>query len=82
MNNIQIFNNPQFGNIRTVTIHGEPWFVGKDIAEALGYTNSRDALTKRVDDEDKGGSKMRHPFRSTDNDDHQRIRTVFSHSFQ
>lgn len=61
MNNIQIFNNPQFGNIRTVTIHGEPWFVGKDIAEALGYTNSRDALTKRVDDEDKGVAKCDTP---------------------
>lgn len=54
MNEIQIFNNPEFGNIRTVTIDGEPWFVGKDIAEALGYSNSRDALAKRVDAEDKG----------------------------
>jgi prophage antirepressor-like protein len=53
MNNIQIFNNPQFGNIRTVTIDGEPWFVGKDIAEALGYTNSKKALGDHVDVEDK-----------------------------
>ena len=54
MNNLQIFNNPEFGNIRTVTIDGEPWFVGKDIAEALGYSNSRKALIDHVDDEDKG----------------------------
>lgn len=54
MNDLQIFSNPEFGNIRTVTIDGEPWFVGKDIAEALGYSNSRDALAKRVDTEDKG----------------------------
>lgn len=54
MNDLQIFSNSEFGNIRTVTIDGEPWFVGKDIAEALGYSNSRDALAKRVDTEDKG----------------------------
>lgn len=54
MNDLQIFSNSEFGNIRTVTIDGEPWFVGKDIAEALGYSNSRDALAKRVDAEDKG----------------------------
>lgn len=54
MNDLQIFNNPEFGNIRTVTIDNESWFVGKDIAEALGYSNSRDALAKRVDAEDKG----------------------------
>lgn len=54
MNNLQIFNNPEFGNIRTVTIDNEPWFVGKDIAEALGYSNSRKALIDHVDNEDKG----------------------------
>lgn len=53
MNEIQIFKNEEFGDIRTVTIDGEPWFVGKDVAEVLGYSNSRDALAKRVDEEDK-----------------------------
>lgn len=37
MNDIQVFNNPEFGEIRTVEINNEPWFVGKDIAVALGY---------------------------------------------
>lgn len=57
MNNLQIFNNPEFGDIRTVKIDGEPWFVGKDIAEALGYTNPRDAVKNHVDPEDKGVAK-------------------------
>ena len=50
---IQIFKNEQFGQIRTLMKDGEPWFVGKDIAEALGYTNTRDALDRHVDDDDK-----------------------------
>lgn len=53
MNNIQVFNNEELGCIRTVMINDQPWFVGKDIAVALGYSNTRDALAKRVDDEDK-----------------------------
>lgn len=51
---IQTFNNSEFGEVRTLTINGEPWFVGKDVAERLGYINSRDALAKHVDSEDKG----------------------------
>lgn len=54
MNEVKIFNSKEFGDVRTVTIDGEPWFVGKDVAEALGYSNSRDALTKHVCSEDKG----------------------------
>lgn len=54
MNEIKIFENPEFGKVRTVEVDGEPWFVGKDVAEILGYSNTRDALTKRVFDEDKG----------------------------
>ena len=50
---LQIFNNADFGSIRTLDINGEPWFVGKDVAEALGYSNTRDALAKHVDEEDK-----------------------------
>lgn len=61
MNDLQIFSNSEFGNIRTVTIDGEPWFVGKDIAEALGYEKPTDAVRKRVDDEDRGISKMETP---------------------
>lgn len=54
MNNIQVFNNSEFGDIRTVEIDGEPWFVGKDVATALGFTNSRDAIVTHVFDEDRG----------------------------
>lgn len=52
-NNIQVFTNPQFGEIRTTVIDGEPWFVGKDIAERLGYSNTRDTLSRHVDAEDR-----------------------------
>lgn len=57
LNKLEIFKNEEFGEIRTVVIDGEPWFVGKDVAEALGYTNTRDALAKHVDLEDKGVAK-------------------------
>lgn len=50
---ITTFNNEEFGNMRTLTIDGDPWFVGKDIAECLGYSNTKDALRKHVDSEDK-----------------------------
>lgn len=53
MNELKIFNSPEFGQVRTITLDGEPWFVGKDVADALGYSNSRDALARHVDDEDK-----------------------------
>lgn len=53
MEQLQIFNNPEFGNIRVIEIGGEPWMVGKDIAAALGYSDTFGALKKHVDDEDK-----------------------------
>lgn len=53
MNEIQVFNNTEFGEIRTVEIDNEVWFVGKDIAETLGYTNPSKALNDHVDIEDK-----------------------------
>ena len=53
MNQLEIFKNREFGEIRTVVIDGEPWFVGKDVAEALGYSNTRDALATHVMDEDE-----------------------------
>ena len=54
MNNGLInFHHEMFGDIRAIEKDGEPWFVGKDVAEALGYSNARDALAKHVDNEDK-----------------------------
>ncbi len=53
MNEMKVFENSEFGSIRVLTIDGEPWLVGKDIATALGYSNPRDALARHVDDEDK-----------------------------
>lgn len=54
---LQIFKNEQFGEVQLLEINNEPWFVGKEIAEILGYKNSRDALSKHVDEEDKGVAK-------------------------
>lgn len=48
-----VFNHPQFGTVRTVEISGEPWFVGKDVATALGYANPSNAVSVHVDKEDK-----------------------------
>ena len=53
MNELQIFNSEEFGDIRTVTIKNEPWFVGNDVAVSLGYKDTSDALKKHVADEDK-----------------------------
>ena len=58
---IQIFQNEQFGQIRMLDKGGEPWFVGKDVAEVLGYSNARDALSKHVDNDDKGTSRIATP---------------------
>lgn len=57
MNNIQVFENSEFGSIRTVEINKEPFFVAKDVAEILGYSNSRKAIIDHVDEEDKGVTK-------------------------
>lgn len=53
MNEISVFENSEFGSVRGVEINGEAWLVGKDVAERLGYSNPRDALSKHVDSEDK-----------------------------
>lgn len=58
MNNIQVFKNEQFGSIRAVELNGEPWLVGKDVADVLGYGNYRQALKTNVDEEDKGVHQM------------------------
>lgn len=60
-NNLQVFENPEFGQVRTVTIDGEPWFVGKDVAVALGYENPQKAVRTHVDSEDKGMTEMDTP---------------------
>lgn len=52
---VQIFNNPEFGDVRVVMQDGEPWFVGKDVAEALGYERATKAIQDHVDFEDKDG---------------------------
>ncbi|MFR2143399.1 MAG: ORF6C domain-containing protein [Faecalimonas sp.] len=52
MNELQIFNSEEFGDIRTVTINNEPWFVGKDVAEALGYSKPLNALSAHVEKDD------------------------------
>lgn len=53
VSNLQIFKNPEFGSIRVVEIENEPYFVGKDVAEILGYTNPQKAIRDHVDEEDK-----------------------------
>ncbi|MBE6877543.1 MAG: hypothetical protein E7496_12700 [Ruminococcus sp.] len=53
MNEIQIFENEEFGRIRTLLIDGEPWFIGKDVTEILGYAKARNAVTAHVDEEDR-----------------------------
>ena len=58
MNELQIFNSEEFGDIRTVTIDNEPWFVGKDVATALGYKNTADAIGKHIDTDDKLTSQI------------------------
>lgn len=52
-NTLSVFNNQEFGEIRTLSINNEPWFVGKDVAEVLGYKKTRNAIALHVDDDDK-----------------------------
>ena len=61
MTELQIFKNPDFGEIRTIEKDGEPWFVGKDVATALGYKEATKAAREKVDDEDRGVSKIDTP---------------------
>ena len=64
MNQLQIFENPEFGAVRTVEIDGEPWLVGKDVARALGYGEGKslaNAIARHVDPEDKGVTEMMTP---------------------
>lgn len=61
MNKISTFNNPDFGTVRTTTINDEPYFVGKDVAIALGYERPTDAARKHIDPEDRGVAKIETP---------------------
>lgn len=61
MNDLTVFNNERFGKIRTVVLDGVVWFVGKDVAAALGYSNPRKALADHVEEEDKGVTKCYTP---------------------
>jgi len=62
MNNLEIFRNEEFGEIRTVIINGEPWFVGKDVADALEYQNGSRDIERHVDKEDR----MKYPILAGD----------------
>ena len=53
MNELKVFNNEEFGQVRTVEMNNEIYFVGKDVAEALGYVNTKDAILTHVDEDDK-----------------------------
>lgn len=57
MHELKIFESPEFGTVRTVTIDAEPWLVGRDVSEALGYSNPRKAISDHVDAEDRGVTK-------------------------
>ena len=65
MKNMTVFESPEFGSIRTVELDGEPWLVGKDVAQALGYQNPHKAISCLVDDKDKTVAKV-----STSDGDH------------
>lgn len=67
MNNLKVFENQEFGKIRISVIQSEPWFVGKDVAEVLGYAKPRNAIAAHVDGEDKRTPRFRgRPWRDTD----------------
>ena len=57
MEELKIFENAEFGKVRVVEVNGDPWFVGKDVAEILGYTNPNEAIQDHIDEEDKLNSK-------------------------
>lgn len=67
MNELKIFKNSEFGEIRTVEIDSEPWFVGKDVAEVLGYSKARNAILAHVDTEDKKDAPIQGDLGGTQN---------------
>lgn len=61
MNELKVFNSPEFGQVRTFDKDGEPWFVGKDVAIILGYERTADAIRAHVDEDDKGVGEIQTP---------------------
>lgn len=62
MNELRIFKNEQFGELKALEINDEPWFLGKDIAQILGYSNPHKAIRDHIDDEDKRTERIVHPL--------------------
>lgn len=60
-NQVQVFNNEQFGDVRVIMQDEQPWFVGKDVASMLGYGDTAQAIRKRVENEDKGVVELTTP---------------------
>lgn len=58
---VQVFDNEEFGKVTTLTIDGEPWFIGKEVAGVLGYYNTRKAISDHVDSDDKGVTEWNTP---------------------
>lgn len=67
MQELKIYNSDEFGNVRTIIIDGEPWFVGKDVAEALGYSKARNAISAHVLEEDKKNAPIQGALGGTQN---------------
>lgn len=65
MNNLTVFENPEFGKIRIILIKSEPWFVGNEIAKTLGYTNPQKAIRDHVDEDDRRAERIVHPLGGT-----------------
>lgn len=65
-NNLQVFNSAEFGEVRTVTIDNEPWFVGIDVAKCLGYANPKNAVPKHVIEEDKLSTQIEYAGQKRD----------------
>lgn len=63
MNKLQVFENQEFGSVRTLTLDNEPWFVGKDVAEALEYNEPNKAVTRHVSEDDR----TKHPITDSSN---------------
>ena len=65
MNNIKTFENKEFGEIRTVMVDGVPWFVGKDVAGALGYSKERNAIANHIEEDDRKVAPIQGPLGGT-----------------
>lgn len=65
MHELKIFESPEFGTVRTVTINGEPWLVGKDVAEALGYSKPHKAISCYVDGKTRPSPRSAHLAETT-----------------